>query len=704
LLAAAAQLRFCACCPISSGARSNNTARTDEDERACATATTRSSLMTATRVKAAAALLLVALVAVGGFIGLAGSGPDEQERARARAMLSSALDELSKEALVRYRGGLPGSAATMVDAQVTRSGIALGTMQLGHSRVRVLAVDGKRFVRADAAFWSRHGAFQPSLARIYASRWVQVGPQTVPAVAALRTPAQLATWLRASADPDAAEMSDARVDGAKAKRIDFGEGAVYVTPAKPYRVLRILRSEDSGGKSTAAVPGSLLLASASAAEDSEGADFAVQYDALIDDVKSQTRKLDKAVNPQIRFTNTPAFSCATGGTCTASTSVSNIVTGEGKASGRITVTLTASMTALGQTLQCSAQTAMLPNATTRLSCSASFRTPPSRTRVTVPVVGSLHTTAAANVMVNKIVQALERDRASAACSFSGETLVLMADGTKKPISRVRVGELVAATDPESGERSARRVTRVWVHEDRLMPIVLGGEVLATTEDHPFWNVTDQEWDAAEDLGRGDLVETADRGYVSVDRFIASRVARAPAYNLTVDTVRTYHVGRLGLLVHNTCKRLTPRQQREAASYLDGLTKPGSTDKKATPTKSPANQYEIRHTGPYNLTLRGGGTKIDADGFRARDGFALDAKHVGNPQKSPSIPGSKAFEPLRQRNLRDLRSELRRYRAVIEDSANPVRGLEIITNNQEAAAFFKRELRRARVPGRVVVRP
>ena len=42
------------------------------------------------------------------------------------------------------------------------------------------------------------------------------------------------------------------------------------------------------------------------------------------------------------------------------------------------------------------------------------------------------------------------DVIGAACSFSGETRVLMADGTTKPISEVEVGDEVLAYDPETG--------------------------------------------------------------------------------------------------------------------------------------------------------------------------------------------------------------------------------------------------------------
>ena len=57
----------------------------------------------------------------------------------------------------------------------------------------------------------------------------------------------------------------------------------------------------------------------------------------------------------------------------------------------------------------------------------------------------------------------------------------------------------------------------------------------------------------------------------------------------------------------------------------------------TPTKTPANLYEIKHTGPINYTVSGGGEKFDMDGYRGTT--ILDAKHVGKPKISPFIPGS-----------------------------------------------------------------
>ncbi|MDA0178749.1 polymorphic toxin-type HINT domain-containing protein [Solirubrobacter phytolaccae] len=153
-------------------------------------------------------------------------------------------------------------------------------------------------------------------------------------------------------------------------------------------------------------------------------------------------------------------------------------------------------------------------------------------------------------------------------SFAGETPVLMADGTTRPISEVKVGDSVMALDPRTGERGPRRVTAVWVHDDLLIDLVVGGEALATTEDHPFWNVSDQAWQKAADVDAGDLVLSATGERLVVDGLWAETMRRAGAYNLTVDGLHTYFVGRSSILVHNDdCIPWSNPQVKSAANRL-----------------------------------------------------------------------------------------------------------------------------------------
>jgi hypothetical protein len=140
-----------------------------------------------------------------------------------------------------------------------------------------------------------------------------------------------------------------------------------------------------------------------------------------------------------------------------------------------------------------------------------------------------------------------------AMSFGGETLVLMADGTAKPISEVEVGDMVLAQDPETSEIGARKVTATWVHDDDLVRLEIDGDIVRTTEDHPFWNDTDKQWQRADQLDSGDLALTADGRRVKFGILLGA-AGRGLAYNLSVQGIHTYHVlfGADAVLVHIVC--------------------------------------------------------------------------------------------------------------------------------------------------------
>jgi RHS repeat-associated protein len=142
---------------------------------------------------------------------------------------------------------------------------------------------------------------------------------------------------------------------------------------------------------------------------------------------------------------------------------------------------------------------------------------------------------------------------SGACSFEGTTRVLMADGTSKPIDEVRVGDEVLAQDPETGEKSTRKVTHLWVHDDEYVRLEIGDGTVLTTANHPFWNDTDQKFERADELNVGDFVLTAYGHRVRVGH-LRSAAGHGAAYNLTVEGLHTYHVlvGHSAVLVHNVC--------------------------------------------------------------------------------------------------------------------------------------------------------
>ncbi|MGW3227196.1 polymorphic toxin-type HINT domain-containing protein [Kitasatospora sp. NPDC001095] len=166
---------------------------------------------------------------------------------------------------------------------------------------------------------------------------------------------------------------------------------------------------------------------------------------------------------------------------------------------------------------------------------------------------SVEETAAAS-RLNRLVASCLRPN-----SFVAGTPVLMADGRTLPIERVRIGDQVRATDPETGETTSRRVENV-IHtpDDRDFTDVTiasddgRGGTITSTDEHPFWAENRHSWRNAADLRPDDALRTPDGGTARITGTKRWKTLQ-PAYNLTVDSVHTYYVvaGSTPVLVHNT---------------------------------------------------------------------------------------------------------------------------------------------------------
>ncbi|RYJ22027.1 Rhs-family protein [Streptomyces sp. L-9-10] len=163
-------------------------------------------------------------------------------------------------------------------------------------------------------------------------------------------------------------------------------------------------------------------------------------------------------------------------------------------------------------------------------------------------------------------------------SFTGDTPVLMADGTRKPIKDVRVGDKVLATDPETGESGPREVsTLIQGSGDKALTDIT---VAAATEDgrpakitatdgHPFWLPEVKEWTDAGDLRPGQWLRTSSGTWAQITA-ISHRTRSTAVYNLTVDDLHTYYAlaGATPVLVHNSGLCDPPLKSLHPDSSLD----------------------------------------------------------------------------------------------------------------------------------------
>jgi RHS repeat-associated protein len=147
-------------------------------------------------------------------------------------------------------------------------------------------------------------------------------------------------------------------------------------------------------------------------------------------------------------------------------------------------------------------------------------------------------------------------------SFTPDTPVLMADGTTKPIAAVKVGDLVLATDPDTGESGPRPVTHlitghgpktlVTLTIDTDGPHGTTTATLTATHNHPLWNHTTHTWTNAANLHPGDTLTTP-TGQPAPILTTHTRHHTHHVHNLTIADLHTYYVlaGDIPVLVHNS---------------------------------------------------------------------------------------------------------------------------------------------------------
>lgn len=158
-------------------------------------------------------------------------------------------------------------------------------------------------------------------------------------------------------------------------------------------------------------------------------------------------------------------------------------------------------------------------------------------------------------------EAVGGDSAAAACvgknSFTGDTPVLMADGTSKPIAEVKVGDEVRNSEPDDSFVEHHVVAALHITEDDhdFVDVTVGTSsgprAIATTAHHRFWDETTRTWTDAADLRVGDHLSTPGGGQIAVQS-LRRYAAVNRTYNLTIEDLHTYYVivGETAVLVHN----------------------------------------------------------------------------------------------------------------------------------------------------------
>jgi hypothetical protein len=157
-------------------------------------------------------------------------------------------------------------------------------------------------------------------------------------------------------------------------------------------------------------------------------------------------------------------------------------------------------------------------------------------------------------------------------------------------------------DPEAPPEP-RQVEEVYTNVLPLLHVQIGGKIISTTSEHPFF-VRGKAWAAAKELQAGDLLRSHDEQWLPVQS-VTEGEGLAAVYNLRVAEHHTYFVGSrdwgFSVWAHNACFR--HYGYAEDASKFGGGIKPGgyATHARGRPMsgRTAQNKLALPHEQPPN---------------------------------------------------------------------------------------------------------
>ncbi|MFG2628202.1 Hint domain-containing protein [Streptomyces sp. NPDC048473] len=400
------------------------------------------------------------------------------------------------------------------------------------------------------------------------------------------------------------------VNGTPALGIDTSAGRLLVTKKKPHRVLRLetydlreglsdMKDQLENGEEPTAPP--KVTTGPLESGDGEGMDLtpilADAADKMFDTLVKYAAQLKDATDHGINFTMDGAgeMDCSSSG-CTATQNftgeVSSIARKERVTKGEVTAVMSATFSIDGKPAgQCTSPQRTFPvrgnNVSGTLQCSnpgagplyasvsarnkaqaeADAQACSCKVTLSYPLRANtlIDASALAKVEAEKLANQAKSERDAAACanphSFPSGTQVLLADGTTRAIEDIRIGDRVAASDPQVGLTVTRPVTNTFTTKDDkdfTQLTVTTDQGLATvtaTDNHPFWLADDERWTNAEDVQVGDELRSFTGSPLPVTA-VVSQQGQQRTFDLTVSGVHTYYViaGHTPVLVHNANKK------------------------------------------------------------------------------------------------------------------------------------------------------
>ena len=166
--------------------------------------------------------------------------------------------------------------------------------------------------------------------------------------------------------------------------------------------------------------------------------------------------------------------------------------------------------------------------------------------------GFQFTVSALAVFSGSTYNSMKKHQETLTCFVAG-TMILTASGLVA-IEKIKSGDKVISTDPETMETSPKTVLETYIREvNKLVHLTINGEEIITTFDHPFY-VRERGFVNACELWVGAQLLDVNNNILVVGN-TRLELAKNPVtvYNFQVEDFHTYYVGENNILVHNAGK-------------------------------------------------------------------------------------------------------------------------------------------------------
>ncbi len=201
--------------------------------------------------------------------------------------------------------------------------------------------------------------------------------------------------------------------------------------------------------------------------------------------------------------------------------------------------------------------------------------------------------------------------------FVAGTMILTMVGLVA-IENIKAGDKVISTNEETFEVADKVVVETYIREvSKLVHLTINDELISTTEDHPFY-VKSKGFVNAGQLQVGNKVIDLNGDILIVEdikiEFVENPVT---VYNLQVEDFHTYHVGNIGVLVHNANypqdRKLAPNDGKHKATQNGDASPDPFYNNQSAGQKSLNNAYSSSNTKQLYNIENGKIVKFQPDG-------------------------------------------------------------------------------------------